>query len=291
MNIETLRLFDEPSGPTGPLVRVALLIAYHGGRFRGLAPNAGVRTVVGELVLALRPYLGYDADVVMSGRTDAGVHAWGQVLHLDVPEPLADTDRIARIINVGLQPEIVCRGAVRVADDFSARHSATGRRYRFTVLNTPHPSPFLADTAWWVADPLDLASMRLACDPLLGEHDFSSFCRRPKGSSRAEAAGEANEVSLVRRVTGAQWRNLGDGRLEFSIEGSAFCHQMVRSIVGFHVAVGRGRRSAGELRGVMAARDRNAAVSPAPPHGLVLWSVDYPEHPFPDDGEARVALA
>lgn len=282
--METLSLFPEPSGPTGPLVRVALLIAYHGGRFRGLAPNAGVRTVVGELTSALRPYLGYTPDIVMSGRTDAGVHAWGQVLSIDVPEAKADTERIERIINVGLQPEVVCRAAVVASDGFNARFSATGRRYCFHVLNAEHPSPFHADTMWWVAEPLDLASMRLACDPLIGEHDFSSFCRRPK-STRASAdvdAGEGSDVSLVRRVTRAQWFDLGDGVLRFEIHGSAFCHQMVRSIVGFHVAVGRGRRSAGELLGVMAARDRNAAVSPAPPHGLTLWAVDYDENPFSD---------
>lgn len=277
--METLSLFPEPSGPTGPLVRVALLLSYHGGRFRGLAPNFGVRTVVGELTTALRPYLGYAPDIVMSGRTDAGVHAWGQVLSIDVPEAKADTERIGRIINVGLQPEIVCRAAVIVPDDFSARFSATGRRYRFHVLNAEHPSPFHADTMWWVPEPLDLASMRLACDPLLGEHDFASFCRRPK-PTRAPPGVAAGEVSLVRRVTRAQWSDLGDGVLRFEIDGSAFCHQMVRSIVGFHVAVGRGRRSAGELLSVIAARDRNAAVSPAPPHGLTLWSVDYAEDPF-----------
>ncbi len=276
--METLSLFSESGGPTGPLVRVGLLIAYHGGGFRGLAPNDGVRTVVGCIAAALRPFLGYQPDIVMSGRTDAGVHAWGQVLSLDVPEEKADPERIARIINVGLQPEVVCRDASIVADSFSARFAATGRRYRFHVLNTTHPSPFLADTMWWVADPLNLASMRLACDPLIGEHDFSSFCRRPKG-----ATDDGAEVSLVRRITRAHWSDLGDGVLRLEIDGSAFCHQMVRSIVGYHVAVGRGRRTAGELRSVLAARDRNAAVSPAPPHGLTLWAVDYPEDPFANE--------
>ncbi len=278
--METLSLFPEASGPEGPLVRVALLIAYHGGRFRGLAPNVGVRTVVGEIADALRPYLGYHPEVVMSGRTDAGVHAWGQVLSLDVPEAKGDPERIRRVINVGLQPEVVCRDVRLVSDDFSARFSAVGRRYRFHVLNTAQPSPFEADTMWWVPEPLNLASMRLACDPIIGEHDFSSFCRRPKPVNDDGA-----EVSLVRRVTRAHWSDLGGGVLRFEIDGSAFCHQMVRSIVGFHVAVGRGRRSAGELRGVLAARDRNAAASPAPPHGLTLWAVDYPDDPFAGTSE------
>lgn len=275
--LETLRLFDEPSGPTGPLVRVAMLLAYHGGKFRGLAPNAGVRTVVGELIVALRPYLGHEPDIVMSGRTDAGVHGWGQVVSFDVAEARADVERLRRIVDVALGPEVVCRDARVVTADFSARHDAVGRRYRYHVLNTTSACPFSADTMWWVPEPLDVASMRLACDPLLGEHDFSSFCRRPRQRSGAL---ETTEVSLVRRVTGARWWDLGEGVLRFEIEGSAFCHQMVRSIVGFHVAVGRGRRSAGELRSVMLARDRNAAASPAPPHGLVLWSVDYADDPF-----------
>jgi tRNA pseudouridine38-40 synthase len=264
-----LTLFDEPTGPLGPVVRVRLLVAYHGGRFRGLAPNSGVRTVVGELVEALTPLLGSPPEITMAGRTDAGVHGWGQVLSLDVPEDRADLVRIQRSLNRRLGPEIVVRELAVASPGFDARRDAVARRYRYTVLNRPVPDPFRAETAWWVADPLDLSAMQLACDPLLGEHDFSSFCRRPRTAS------EAQEVSLVRRVTDARWVDLGDGVLQFRIDGSAFCHQMVRSIVGLHVAVGRGRRRAGEVRAVLLARDRAASVSPAPPHGLCLWSVEY----------------
>lgn len=277
--METLSLFQDTSGPSGPLVRVGLMIAYHGGKFRGLAPNVGVRTVVGELIVALRPYLGFTPEIVMSGRTDAGVHAYSQALTLDVPEAKADTDRIQRLINVSLSPEVVCRQAVIVPDDFSARHSAVGRTYRYRVLNTPVADPFRSETMWWVPEPLDLAAMRLACDPLIGEHDFSSFCRRPKPAT-VMVDGAAVEASLVRRVRRAAWTGTPGEELEFEIEGSAFCHQMVRSIVGFHVAVGRHKRSAGDLRAVMAARDRNASVSPAPGHGLFLWDVEYPNSPF-----------
>jgi tRNA pseudouridine38-40 synthase len=264
-----LTLFDVPTGPSGPVVRVRLLVAYHGAHFRGLAPNAGVRTVVGELVRVLTPLLGYPPEITMAGRTDAGVHAWGQVLSLDVPEDRADLERIHRSLITRLAPEVVVRQVSLAAPEFDARRHATGRRYRYTVVNRPVPDPFLADTAWWVPAPIDLDAMVLACDPLIGEHDFSSFCRRPR-SSVDEA-----EVSLVRRVTDARWEDLGDGVLRFSISGSAFCHQMVRSIVGLHVAVGRGRRRAGEVRGVILARDRSASVSPAPAHGLCLWQVDY----------------
>lgn len=264
-------LFDEPNPPPGPTRRVRLDIAYDGTDFRGLAPNVGVRTVVGELERVLTPFLGIVPEIVMSGRTDAGVHSSGQVLSFDAPERTADPERISRIITTRLGPEIVALRCRIVAESFSARFSAVGRRYRYTVLNRTQPDPLLARTSWWVPEPLDLALMRLACDPLIGSHDFSSFCRRPKRSK----ARDQDDVSLVRRVESARWDALGDGILRFEIAGPAFCHQMVRSIVGFHVAVGRGRRSAGELTGVLAARDRNEAENPAPPQGLDLTEVTY----------------
>ncbi|MDA3040014.1 MAG: tRNA pseudouridine(38-40) synthase TruA [Actinomycetota bacterium] len=270
---EDLTLFDEIDLDPGPTKRIRLDISYDGTGFRGLAPNTGVRTVVGELQRVLAPFLGMVPDIVMSGRTDAGVHSSGQVLSFDAPERTADPERIGRIVTSRLGPEIVARQCSVVPDTFSARFSATGRRYRYTVLNLAVPDPFLARTAWWVPEPLDLGAMRLACDPLIGEHDYSSFCRRPKSV-------DGSEVSLVRRVNSARWDALGGGILLFEIAGPAFCHQMVRSIVGFHVAVGRGRRSAGELLGVLTARNRNAAENPAPPHGLNLCEVQY-EEPIP----------
>jgi tRNA pseudouridine38-40 synthase len=153
-----------------------------------------------------------------------------------------------------------------VAADFDARHSATGRTYRYTVLNRPTPDPFLHATTWHVPAPLDLRAMTLACDPLIGSHDFSSFCRRPKVEP---------PVSLVRRVTDARWLELDDGLLRFEITANAFCHQMVRSIVGLLVDVGRGRARAGDVLGIIRAEDRQVAPNPAPPEGLCLWSVAY----------------
>ncbi len=264
----------ETSGPSGPLVRVRLTIAYDGTDFRGLAPNLDVRTVVGELVRVLSPLLGRAPDIVMSGRTDAGVHAAEQVLSFDVPADKIESGKvhmagIAKVINQRLGPEVVATDVRLAEPGFSARYDAIGRRYRYHVVNQPTPDPFSARFAWWVPQLLNVAVMQLACDPFLGQHDFSSFCKRPKVGSGEEP------LSLERRIDEATWSDLGDGRLVFEIAGSAFCHQMVRSIVGFHVAVGRGKRSAGEVRSVLAAKSRNVAEPAAPPHGLTLMSVTY----------------
>ncbi len=254
------------------MTRVRLAIAYHGARFRGLAPNAGVRTVVGELTPVLEAILGPISEIHMSGRTDAGVHARHQVLSFDT-ETAIDANRLAKSINSRLGPEVIATSVEVAPSSFHARFSAIGRRYRYTVLNHRHPSPFSAGIEWWIPDPLDLEAMQAACAAVIGEHDFASFCRRPKPTDNAEP------VSLVRRVDSADWSentdDSGQRRLRFEIAGGAFCHQMVRSITGLHVAVGLGRRSVANVAEILAARDRNAAPSPAPPHGLMLWDVMY----------------
>ncbi len=143
------------------------------------------------------------------------------------------------------------------------------------MLNRPVPDPFRARTTWHVEAPLDRRLLRLACDPLIGEHDFSSFCRAPK-----PRAGEP-PASLTRRVIDARWDDLGDEVLRFQIEANAFCHQMVRSIVGTLVEVGLGRRSPGEMAAILRAGDRQQAGQLAPPHGLCLCAVRYePDAPF-----------
>jgi tRNA pseudouridine38-40 synthase len=255
------------------VARYRLTIAYDGTNFRGLAPNDGVRTVVGELQVVLEAILGPINEVHMSGRTDAGVHAREQVLSFDTQSEV-DTHRIAKSINSRLGQEVVATD-LRVAEtpDFHARFSATGRSYRYTVLNHAHPMPFAARTEWWVKEPLDLDAMNAGCRYLLGEHDFSSFCRRPKQGDREEPH------SLVRRLDKAVWTEHFDEadhrRLIFHIAGPAFCHQMVRSIVGMCVTVGHAKRAPQDVARVLSARDRNSAPSPAPPHGLTLWQVTY----------------
>jgi tRNA pseudouridine38-40 synthase len=247
-------------------VRIRMVLAYDGAEFRGMAQNAGVRTVAGTLGEVLAGAVGHDVALSVAGRTDAGVHAWGQVVSFDAAEGRADPGRLARVVNRHCAPALVVREADTAPPDFDARFSARTRRYRYTVLNRPVPDPFLAATSWWVPEALDLNALRLACDPILGGHDFSSFCRRPQGRP---------EATLFRRVFDARWVQLGDGLLRFDIEAGAFCHQMVRSLTGTIIDMGRGRRRAGEMAGILRAGDRSAAGTVAPPHGLCLWDVLY----------------
>ena len=271
---EQLSIVD--AGPVAgqPTVRVRMTVAYDGRGFHGFAAqSAGVHTVAGALAAALERQLRQPVTLVTAGRTDAGVHAWGQVVSFDAPADRFDLERLQLSLNRVLGPTVVVRSVERAAEGFNARRSARSRRYRYTVLNRPLPDPFLAATAWHVPEELDLAAMRLACDPLIGEHDFTSFCRQPRPSRQAGRV--AGQVSMVRRVLDAHWSEPGDDILRFEIEASSFCQQMVRSIVGFMVAVGRGRRRAGEMAGVIRAGDRSLAPNLAPAHGLCLWEVRY----------------
>lgn len=264
-----MTLFDAtPPGPPPNPVRVRMTVAYDGTGFRGFAAHDGVKTVAGALEAALAKVLGHPVRLTCAGRTDAGVHAWGQVVSFDADADRFDAASVQRALIRMLGPAIVIRDAGVAAPDFDARKSAMARSYRYTVVNRPVPDPFLAATAWHVEDPLEMPALRLACDPIIGEHDFSSFCRAPKGNGAADA-------TLVRRVLDAAWLDLGDGVLRFDITGNAFCQQMVRSLVGTMVEMGRGKRRAGEMAAILRARDRRYASQPAPPHGLCLWSVAY----------------
>lgn len=238
------------------------MVAYDGSGFHGFALQPRVPTVAGALSDAIGTVTRQRVEITCAGRTDAGVHARGQVVHFDVEEG-TDVDALARSLNKLLRPRIAIRSAEVVGEDFDARHSATGRRYRYSVLNSPVHDPLTAHSAWHVPEPLDLRAMQLACDPLYGEHDFAAFCRKAEGKS------------TVRRVHEAVWRDLGGGLLRFEIAANAFCHQMVRSVVGTLVDVGLGRKKAGDVSWILRSQDRSNAGQVAPPHGLVLWEVTY----------------
>jgi tRNA pseudouridine38-40 synthase len=249
--------------------RVRLVVAYDGTDFHGFAPNAGVATVLGTLTGAIETVVRAPVQLTGAGRTDAGVHGWGQVVSGDLPDDVDLADLVRRL-NKLCAPAVAVRSAVWAPDDFDARFSATWRRYRYHVWNDPAPNPLAARTSWHVPFPLAVWAMQAAVDPLLGEHDFSSFCRRPKVEPGEPAP------SLVRRVLDARWQRVRDTpMLRCEIRATSFCHQMVRSIVGLSVDVGLGRRTPGEVTSVLRARDRSAAGKVAPPHGLVLFDVGY----------------
>ncbi|CAB4896288.1 unannotated protein [freshwater metagenome] len=257
--------------------RACFVLAYDGAAFHGFAPNPGVPTVVGVLSDAMELVSRHEINLIGAGRTDAGVHAWGQVVSCELPARV-DLANLIHHVNRMCAPHVVVRSAEWMADDFSARFSATWRHYRYTIVNGPAQNPFLAATAWHVPQPLLLAGMQLACDALIGEHDFTTFCRKPK------PAGGQPEPSLRRRVMLARWSDITDSLgpyaegsrvLRFEIRANAFCHQMVRSIVGTHADVGRGRFHAGDMRALILARDRTIAGDVAPAHGLMLWQVGY----------------
>ncbi len=271
------------AAPTGPLRRVMLLVAYDGSEFHGFAaqPQPGVETVGGSLVRALSQMVKSPVSVTCAGRTDAGVHAAGQVVHADLPadvahrwlaaEPatgLPELPRLAKSLTSQLGPALVVARARLAPPGFDARRSAVARRYRYTFLRTPVPDPLRRLTTWHVPGELDLAAMRIAADTLLGQHDFAAFCRRPPG----------RDGPLTRRVTAVSWARGECGAvLSFEIEANAFCHRMVRSIVGNLIEVGRGRESAADVFEILRTGDRARGGRLAPPDGLCLMLVRYPE--------------
>src|SRR5689334_15785201 len=232
-------LFDGGAGD-GP-AQVKMIVAYDGTEFSGFAhqPNQPhVRTVGGVLAQAIGKILRHDVQLACAGRTDSGVHAWGQVVSFP-SEPGLDPWRLQTAVSSMLGPEIVVRAAELAPPTFDARHSAQWRQYRYTIVNRPVADPFRDRFTWWVPEPLDLRALRLAADPFVGEHDFASFCRRgPEGST------------TMRRVLASQWVDEGDGVLRYEIRATAFCWQMVRAIVGTLVEVGMGKRRPGDMMAI-----------------------------------------
>ncbi|HXF73500.1 MAG TPA: tRNA pseudouridine(38-40) synthase TruA [Actinomycetota bacterium] len=242
-----------------------LVLAYDGTDFRGFARQRGHRTVQGVLEAALERILGEVPPLSAAGRTDAGVHARGQVVSFPVPPAAAERaepGRVQRALNGILAPEVVVVRAVWAPAGFDARRSARAREYRYRIDVGPLPDPFTARYVWHRPGDPSLRPMRAAAGALLGEHDFASFCRRP------EVGG------TVRRLERLAVSRRGD-RVEVLARANAFCHQMVRSLVGTLVAVGEGRLDPGEIPAILEARDRSRAGPVAPPHGLTLERVIY----------------
>ncbi len=239
-----------------------LELSYDGSGFHGYAIQPDVRTVQGEVEAALRRMAGDGVVTSVAGRTDAGVHAVGQVVSFEATKEL-DTTRLARSLNSLVGPEIAVQSAVRAENGFDARRDAISRRYRYEILNRTVPDPFRRHLTWHVHRKLDVGAMSAAAGMFVGEQDFSSFCRDDEGKSRK------------RYVIEASWSRQPDDIVAFDIEANAFCHQMVRSLVALCVEVGKGNRTVEAVAAVMEGRDRNLASGAAPPQGLKLVSVSY----------------
>jgi len=257
-------------GSVSPAQRVRLDIGYDGTDFSGWAVQPGRRTVQGELESALCTVLRLPAvTLTVAGRTDAGVHATGQVAHLDVPAEVwsaAEPTLVRRLAGV-LPPDVrVCR-AKTAPDDFDARFAALWRRYEYRISDAesgvdPLRRRFVLDHR----RSLDVAAMAEAASGLVGLHDFAAFCRRREGASTTRTL----LACAVRRA---------DAEISCTVEADAFCHSMVRSLVGALLTVGEGRRPVDWPASLLRATSRADDVRVAPAHGLTLVAVGYP----PDD--------
>lgn len=247
-------------------MRVRLDIAYDGTAYAGWARQADRPSVQGAIEDALATLMrGPAPRLQVAGRTDAGVHARGQVAHADLPPAVADDRLLRRKLNGLLPPDVRIRVVREAAPGFDARFSALSRTYRYRVADRAEVvDPLRRTEVYVVPRPLDLDDMRAACPPMLGEHDFAAYCRRRDGAT------------TVRGVLELDWTRDADGVLVMTIRADAFCHSMVRSVVGAMLAVGEGRRPP-EWPASLLDRDARATdVVVAPAHGLVLEAVEYP---------------
>ena len=246
-------------------MRIRLDLAYDGTAFHGWAAQPGLRTVQGELQSALATILRVGSvSVVCAGRTDAGVHARGQVVHLDVegaPEP----ERLVRRLNGVLAADVRVRRAVVAPEGFDARFGALWRRYAYRIADTPAAVDPLsrAHVLTWPR-PLDERAMNAASLLLVGRHDFASFCKQREGAT------------TIRTLEQLSWARDDSGVLVGTVVADAFCHSMVRALVGCLIAVGEGRQPVDWADEILRAELRNPAVAVVHAHGLTLEEVGYP---------------
>lgn len=245
------------------MTRFKLTLEYDGAAFVGWQRQDNGPSVQQALEEAVTGFCGETVTVHGAGRTDAGVHALGQVAHLDLEKPTtAETLRDA--VNAHLKPAPVAVLAAEVAaDDFHARFSATERRYLYRIVNRRPPLALERGRAWWVPRPLDAAAMHAAAQVLVGKHDFSSF-----------RASECQAKSPVKTLTAIEVSRLAEA-IEIRARAPSFLHHQVRNFAGTLRLVGEGKWSAAKVKQVLEARDRNAAGQTAPAEGLYLTEVVY----------------
>lgn len=250
---------------------LSLTVSYNGAPFSGFARQPGQLTVQGELEQALSLIFRRPMEVVCSGRTDAGVHALGQVVSFDVANDELEGRNLyslRRSLNALTHEDITVREVEERQPGFSARFDAQWREYHYHVCLDEVPPLFMRDFSWYVHGQLDIDAMREAAAHLVGEHDFKSFCMAASAVGKPTCR-NVHEISLSREMI------MGEGILTIKVVGNAFLHSMVRTIVGTLVMVGRGQRKPEWVREVLEARNRTAAGENAPAAGLVFWRVQY----------------
>lgn len=252
--------------------RYRLTIEYDGGPFNGWQSQAGQPSVQARLIAAVAGFTGETVQVFGAGRTDAGVHALGQVAHLDLARDWP-TDTVRDAINQHLRPDpVAVLEAAIVPDTFDARFSAIQRHYRYRIVNRRSPLTVDAGRAWQVPAALDAEAMDRAARALLGRHDFTTF--------RSVHCQAKSPVKTIDAIAVARY----GPEVEVTVSARSFMHRQVRSFVGSLVMVGDGHWPVAEIARILSARDRAACGTVAPASGLYLTRVDYPD-PLPSEKE------
>jgi tRNA pseudouridine38-40 synthase len=257
--------------------RLRLVLEYDGSDFAGWQIQPEQRSVQGTVEEALREITGESRRIFPAGRTDAGVHARGQVAHFDCESELA-TPALERALNAVLPRDIAVRAIDGVAPDFHARHAATGKIYVYRILNRVAPSPVRARYSWHMRAPLDVAAMAEAARSVVGTHDFSAF-RSARGGPRED---ENPRRTLYRLDVTPE----GDDEIQIVAHGRSFLRHMVRNLTGTLVEIGRGKHPPSALAAILASGDRMKAAPSAPAQGLCLERVLYTDEPD-DEGRTR----
>ncbi|MBV2089587.1 MAG: tRNA pseudouridine(38-40) synthase TruA [Candidatus Thiodiazotropha sp. (ex Ctena orbiculata)] len=245
-------------------MRVALGVEYDGTAFHGWQFQGDVRSVQESLQIALSQVADHEVTVHCAGRTDTGVHATGQIVHFDTPSVRTDRSWVLGT-NVNLPADVSICWAKVMPEDFHARFSAIGRHYRYLILNRTYRSALWRDRAVWIHKPLDEEAMHRAAQKLVGTHDFSSY--RALGCQAKHPVRTVHSLSVSRQ---------GE-MLSIEVHANAFLHHMVRNIAGVLIAIGKGEQSESWADEILALRDRTLGGVTAPPQGLCLTQVDYPE--------------
>ncbi len=248
------------------MTKVKLTVAYDGTDFTGFQIQEGFRTVQAELDRILSHTFGCNLQVVGASRTDAGVHAVGQVVHVEIDKqvriPIEQWDYVLRY---RMPRDLMVTEVLPVSEDFHARHSARNKVYRYTVSAVRKPAIFTARFVAHVPYALDVDAMREAALALLGEHDFTSFC-----------TARAQQPTKVRTIRSLMITETPDHQIVFEVEGNGFLHNMVRIMVGTLIEMGRHQMCSKDMGTILEMRDRRRAGPTAPPHGLCLCRIDYP---------------